>query len=466
MGVPAGGNGPPRPSTNTKKSVFPWLMPSRLSTKIMKKDANDLHEEGKKLSDKGKFTAAIKKIAAAIDLDPAFVDAYCTMGFIYGELGDFAEAERWYRNALVHDPDHYQTLYNLAYDLEESSRADEAIEILRHLTATYIDADSYKNLGYTFKNLGRLDEAINAYRDALALQPNDTNTLYCIANILDDLRRYDEAENECLAALKIDPFDASAYNCLGDIYLHMELKGRAAKAYKKATDLDNDPMYYRDCADVLIQQRKPKAALKHIRIALRKEPSDARAYRILGDIYEYKRDTIKAKEAYRNALKIDPTLDYAWGGLANVYARLGKKPKALDYLARLSTNSSQDPQAILFDYGLSLIEADKLNKAINVYRDLSVAQPDNTDVWRQLGISYEMYEKYDKALAAYTTGLQLDPNHRNLHNDIGVLYEKLDKLDDARKEYEAALSIDRFNGKAIENLKLLNKRTKRQNPRS
>jgi tetratricopeptide (TPR) repeat protein len=77
-----------------------------------------------------------------------------------------------------------------------------------------------------------------------------------------------------------------------------------------------------------------------------------------------------------------------------------------------------------------------------------------------------MYEKYDKALAAYTTGLQLDPNHRNLHNDIGVLYEKLDKLDDARKEYEAALSIDRFNGKAIENLKLLNKRTKRQNPRS
>jgi len=94
----------------------------------------------------------------------------------------FADAEVSYRKALEKNRELHQGSFNLGDALYKQGRYDEAAEQYSIATMKNNDAkvkaQGYHNLGNALLKAQKLPESIAAYKEALKLNPNDTDTKY------------------------------------------------------------------------------------------------------------------------------------------------------------------------------------------------------------------------------------------------------------------------------------------------
>lgn len=93
------------------------------------------------------------------------------------EKGDYTEAEVAYRRALEKNAESYEANFNLADALYKQKRYDEAAQMNAQLAAdsTYMEnaAAAYFNQGNALFQQRKLEEALEAYKNCMRLDPND-----------------------------------------------------------------------------------------------------------------------------------------------------------------------------------------------------------------------------------------------------------------------------------------------------
>ena len=81
---------------------------------------------------------------------------------------------------------------------------------------------------------GKLDEAVTAYTESLAVDPTFTEAMHGLARALQDLSRYDEAIAVAQGIAEIDPDDVLAHTSLSVLYQNKgmipEAEAEGAKA--------------------------------------------------------------------------------------------------------------------------------------------------------------------------------------------------------------------------------------------
>jgi tetratricopeptide (TPR) repeat protein len=65
---------------------------------------------------------------------------------------------------------------------------------------------------------GKLEEAVAAYRESLAVDPSFTEAMHGLARALQDLQRYDEAIEVAQKITEVDPDDVLAHTSLSVLY--------------------------------------------------------------------------------------------------------------------------------------------------------------------------------------------------------------------------------------------------------
>jgi tetratricopeptide (TPR) repeat protein len=65
---------------------------------------------------------------------------------------------------------------------------------------------------------GKLEEAVTAYRESLAIDPTFTEAMHGLARALQDLQRYDEAIGVAQKITELDPDDVLAHTSLSVLY--------------------------------------------------------------------------------------------------------------------------------------------------------------------------------------------------------------------------------------------------------
>jgi predicted O-linked N-acetylglucosamine transferase (SPINDLY family) len=84
------------------------------------------------------------------------------------QAGRLPEAEALYRQVLQAHPDHHEALYRLGLIAHQTGRHDDAVEYLgRAIRLNPGVAEYHNNIGTVYKALGKLEEAVVHYRQAL-----------------------------------------------------------------------------------------------------------------------------------------------------------------------------------------------------------------------------------------------------------------------------------------------------------
>jgi tetratricopeptide (TPR) repeat protein len=97
----------------------------------------------------------------------------------------YAEAQNSYMNALQKDPTSYTGMFNMGDALYKDKKFENARQVMSASAKSTKDkkeqAKSYHNIGNTFLEEKKWEEAINAYKQSLRLDPTDADTKYNLA---------------------------------------------------------------------------------------------------------------------------------------------------------------------------------------------------------------------------------------------------------------------------------------------
>jgi len=121
--------------------------------------------------------------------------------------------------------------YNLGCALGEKGRLEEAVEHYREsirVTPGYPRA--HYNLAGTLRDQGKLDEAAAEYREAIRLDPEYAEAYHNLGNLLDDQKKGDEALAMYLEAVRLNPTLAEVHNNLAIKYY---FEGEYVKAWEE-----------------------------------------------------------------------------------------------------------------------------------------------------------------------------------------------------------------------------------------
>jgi len=98
------------------------------------------------------------------------------------EERNFSEAEVQYRKALTDNPNYYKGKFNLGDAMYEQENYEESGKIFNELAERQLDPEQksgvYYNMGNSLMSEQKYQEAIEAYKNSLRLNPNDVEAKY------------------------------------------------------------------------------------------------------------------------------------------------------------------------------------------------------------------------------------------------------------------------------------------------
>ena len=83
-----------------------------------------------------------------------------------------------------------------------------------------------------------------------------------------------------------------------------------------------------------------------------------------------------------------------------------------------------------------------IEEAVQRLRDAAKMDPENSDLHRELGITFLLVKEWKRARVEMLEAIRHDPSDADAHNGLGYALEKLGQLDAVLKEYRTATQLD------------------------
>jgi tetratricopeptide (TPR) repeat protein len=201
---------------------------------------------------------------------------------------------------------------------------------------------AHNNLALALAHQKRYPEAVDHFRQALAIRPRLATAHVSLAKILEEQwGRSEEAMEEIRLALEAQPDQPDAHYSMGAL---LEKKGRLEEAewhYRQALELvDSNVNAHNQLGRVLMKLGRPSEAVEHFRVASEHRPEAAGFRFNLAAALHESGDTSAAAEEFIHALRLAPNYPnearaHAWR-LATAKETHGQNPLEALRLARLA----------------------------------------------------------------------------------------------------------------------------------
>jgi tetratricopeptide (TPR) repeat protein len=184
---------------------------------------------------------ALPYFEKAVESDNNYAEAWAQTGFCKEKLGRHNEAIDASKRAVTLRPS-AESYFNLGLANYYLKQYREAVENYRQSIRLdpYNAADAHYAMGLVYRDWGRADDEIQAYKQAIRLRPDYTSAYERLgARYLKSKKNVEAIElYKQLAALK--PGDSSAPNSMGEAYLELGRLPEAAEAFRQAIRLKPD----------------------------------------------------------------------------------------------------------------------------------------------------------------------------------------------------------------------------------
>jgi predicted TPR repeat methyltransferase len=186
----------------------------RVLSRSIASDPHDSSTHGNLASalyQQGRLHEAVAAFDAAIEVDASATDAHNDRGNALRDLGRTDAAIESYRRAIATDGALATPHFNLGNVLWDCDRIDEAV--MSYRAAIAIDpglAPAHNNLGNAYRSGNDLAGAVDCYAAAASCDPSFALAWFNLANTLKDLGRDDEALQAYRRVLALDPGNGPA----------------------------------------------------------------------------------------------------------------------------------------------------------------------------------------------------------------------------------------------------------------
>jgi len=175
-----------------------------------------------------------------IDRNPAAWIAHNNLGLIERRSGGLDRAIEHFEAAISAKPNHHRAHANLAMTLRMQGRFDEALQQM-HIANDQTIAqfgqprgrDLYR-IGVLLEKLGRIDEAVKYFSDAVKASPTEFDAHFRLAVLAVDQDRHADAAVHFLNVLRLDPDNVTAHGFLGNHYRDLGRYRDAESHYREA----------------------------------------------------------------------------------------------------------------------------------------------------------------------------------------------------------------------------------------
>jgi len=261
---------------------------------------------GVKASNEGNYPEALKAFMNARLFEPNNLDSYRNLAFVYLRMDSLDAVLRVYQQLLAIKPDDYEAYVTMASLVSQRKEYDRTVEYLQKAIAVAPDSAKPRiigELGITYDILGKGEEAMKTYQDALKMSPGNKDLLFNLGRLFLMRDDYPNAINQLTEVLKTNPEDFEVNYNVGLSYLKIgerldkksrEVEDAAMTAKKKPNTVRIDSLKQASTAQF-------KAAMPFLRKAVEVKPEQGSAWHNLGVGYMRTGDTEKAKDAFAKA---------------------------------------------------------------------------------------------------------------------------------------------------------------------
>ena len=293
-------------------------------------------------------------------------------------------------------------------------------------------ANSYALEGETQFQAGNIPAAVEAYRKAVEIEPNNSTIWAELARIqtyssnllttdAQKKQRLEEAIQSAEKAVELNPEDSTAYAILSltyDWYSNPAYSGNESEDYvfnaeqasAKALQLDsNNVLAVAFRAEIYMRQLRYSDALDFAERAVAMDDTSFDAYRVYGFVLESQGNRYdEAIEAYKKAAEINPNLTFIHLSIGVNYRELQQYDNALEYFALAAKINEQNKVADPIPYlGIARTYSqigEFFIAARNVMRALEIT-PEDPYVYSQLGLVYFRSRNYEGSIPAFACAI-------------------------------------------------------------
>uniref|UniRef100_A0A8D0GY92 Protein O-mannosyl-transferase TMTC3 n=1 Tax=Sphenodon punctatus TaxID=8508 RepID=A0A8D0GY92_SPHPU len=371
---------------------------------------------------------------------------------------------------------------NVGHALENEKNFERALRFF--IQATQVQPDdigAHMNVGRTYKNLNKTNEAEESYMTAKSLMPqiipgkkyaarvapNHLNVYINLANLIRaNESRLEEADQLYRQAISMRPDFKQAYISRGELLLKMNKPLKAKEAYLRALELDrtNADLWY-NFAIVYIELKDPTEALKNFNQALelnpkhklalfnsallmqesgdarlrpeakkrllnyvKEEPHDANGYFNLGMLAMDDKKDAEAETWMKKAIQLQPGFRSALFNLALLYSQTAKELTALPVLEELLRYYPDHIKGLILKGDILMNQKKDINGAKKCFERILEMDPKNVQGKHNLCVVYFEERDLTKAEKCLVETLALAPQEEYIQRHLSIVRSKISLL--------------------------------------
>lgn len=430
------------------------------------------------------YQLAAKYYKTLISENPDVLDYKIDLGNLYVKAGEDDKALDVFKAIEKTDSENLTVLMAMAGIYRRKKMFDESVAVLEQ--ALLIGNNSPEdlatinyNLGFTYRQMGNNEEAINCFENVIEQNPKDVlayNHLGAIHALQGDQNKAIEAYQR---GLKFDPNHPILHFNIARSYAEIGETDKALSHYEAA--LRAKPGWLdaiEEYANLLLKSNKVEEAEETVQNALKLNPDDVKMHTSMGNVYNRKSIYDDAEQEFKKALSGDDEYTPALTGLAHSLEKQGKHEEAAETINKaqrlnpddvavikqsahvlLSANflaaayekisrlweiNQNDPQTISL-LGQYYIEKGDDSKVEGCFDKIQEVAPNYKDVYRDWGARYVQKGDNKKAEQYLKTAIQQNPRDSESMMYLGEVYEADKRPEDALAMYKMASHADVFN---------------------
>ena len=417
---------------------------------------------GKKYGGQRNYDRALQEFSGVLAEYPDDIPALMNKGLTLSLMGRLDEAQATLEKALTIQPGNGLLHAYLAEIFEKKGdavKSREQYEQVLRLVAP--DSPLAKTAqikvalanGAEFLAKGQLKAARREFEKVLAKDPRNPMARFNMATVYHALGDMQDAQDMLHSLIVDNPNNLDVRLRLGALYLELGRLNDAVGEFEDVINRGKDTGQAQQAVKFLENIRaKERGNLARDmtpdeRIALYKSlllenPDDRPVWLDLGLLYGQLRRLDEEREAFENVVRLDPNDARAFAVLGGLYEDAAMPDKAIDsYKRALSLEKDPAQKQNLMRQAATVnakvaFSSGKLQEAEEQFKAALAKDKDNYIAHFYLALIYSRDEKLEKAIPQYQEVLRIVPGHISARLNLAIAYEQIGREEDAITQYQ------------------------------